>query len=1371
MDRPGYNEGQRRWCTQPQLISGKPRQDPTRDMITPTTGELMARSKSRELVLALASVGIASLGGPLSIFRAVLNEAIKYGQNKHEGNEQTREVHKQVVRAISAWAASEHFDTEVIDRGLKLAAASIASFGLDAQALAAVNFDPKYAASKVVNAAKSKDESWGLEDHYYVAVRGIEVTYEALVEQYEIRQGMLLPAVRALWSGIESYAAQAEALIQENKLQLNTISEALVSTGTSSDVMTYLRTRIENWDTSSWHPENHSASALSRRLHVRVISKSATDGQALTAEDALENQQMLVVLGGPGSGKTWQARRYAREAAQIALSRLQEGASLSDVELPLLTTWDQWAKTGGPLRASLIAASFASGQGHADFGEAAIVDRLQRTFRDPLTRVLLVVDSLDEAADITGQSNRLRELEDLTEQWRVVITSRPAAWEATCRSDSVQVPSRKVVELCDLSYPKDVFSFIRNWFSTALDPTRGESLIDQIDAHADLVRASVVPLMLTFYCLLAERPSAEAPPLPTRRRDLYRKLVRQLLRGGWATIVPGVDGEPDHDYCEVLLRKWAWDAVRTRNTSGGLGDWGDTFVQPSSVRLADRRAIDNIAPKISVDFDGNITRRFVHRTFLEHFVAEYVASLKDAKEAALILLPHLWFDPDWLVSVPASITAHNETQKGVLLDLILNQALKPAPDTARQIARNEVDRLLLSLAEESEPNDWSPEQQVLIHECRIRCAPKAPKRIARSAHWSLSNGMACRAAIAAMSKLIDGADESDDFWAVADIAAVIPTLLQDADDRWDARTMVHAALSKEGLYGKPELLGVLPRLVRSPLERERARAAAMETLSHSTLWSPSGFAVALLSLVGGSEERMQTRGVILAEMRRENSQNIDVLTASLLALDPDDDDLKESRKIVLDALPGLDKWLVDNAASALLALTKDKVDRQHAFSSVLRAFTASSSSEDGYANRARILSKLAESDEERSIARIAVINAMHGTADWTIRKLVDELLTLKPGDDDRCQARESFIVSLTSSYRKQYSDPGDAAKSLSALIWNDDERTQACNALVDALSKSDASSFVELIRVLALLEPTKKDRARARTFVLTALPDADHGLLIQLLAALPILGLGNKQKAWARTFVLTALPDADPDLLIQLLLVLPKLDPSNEEKAKTRPAILDAALATNPSRQLKLLSNLPALDPSTDERKQARTILVAMLSNERSWYLNEFPSIFLPLVADEPDRHDATAALLTALPRAEPGTTEILIKVVAAIATKSVEIDWARTTILAALSGASPPAVYTLGNILGTLKPNDVEKSQARAAVVESLPSAKSNAVSQLVKMFTMLDPSENDRNQVRTQLLRCLPNSNVPTSREMTKALRSFSQLPLWLEWLAQED
>src|SRR3954466_9396167 len=98
--------------------------------------------------------------------------------------------------------------------------------------------------------------------------------------------------------------------------------------------------------------------------------------------------------------------------------------------------------------------------------------------------------------------------------------------------------------------------------------------------------------MLTFYCLITDTTDPVGPPVPERRRQLYRRLVRRLLHRGWVANAPGPGAGPDLAACEALLADWAWSAVRDRTTPTGLGNWADTFTQPSRPPDGQGRAID-----------------------------------------------------------------------------------------------------------------------------------------------------------------------------------------------------------------------------------------------------------------------------------------------------------------------------------------------------------------------------------------------------------------------------------------------------------------------------------------------------------------------------------------------------------------------------------------------------------------------------------------------------------------------------------------------------------------------------------------------------------------------------------------------------------
>ena len=200
---------------------------------------------------------------------------------------------------------------------------------------------------------------------------------------------------------------------------------------------------------------------------------------------------------------------------------------------------------------------------------------------------------------------------------------------------------------CD--YPGDVEPFIERWF--AGQPERGNDLAAQIARRPGLQQAATVPLILAFYCIVSG-----TGPLPDFRRDLYAKVLNRMLTGRWRD---DDDRQPDAGTCLQTLRAWAWDGA-TSHPFSGVGTWADD-IPTKRVRLgeADADALDHVATPLGPpDVDtGKTLRRFIHRSIREHLVAEHVASLP-VDQAVKVLLPHLWYDPDWEYAAPAALAMH-----------------------------------------------------------------------------------------------------------------------------------------------------------------------------------------------------------------------------------------------------------------------------------------------------------------------------------------------------------------------------------------------------------------------------------------------------------------------------------------------------------------------------------------------------------------------------------------------------------------------------------------------------------------------------------------------------------------------------------------
>ena len=101
----------------------------------------------------------------------------------------------------------------------------------------------------------------------------------------------------------------------------------------------YLKTLIEWLNTDPW-PQWYDGSALTpATIEQKLMIDSGHSGEQKPNADAQARKcTRLVVLGDPGAGKTWLARRTVRLCAEAALARLTAGDSLDEVELPLYTT-------------------------------------------------------------------------------------------------------------------------------------------------------------------------------------------------------------------------------------------------------------------------------------------------------------------------------------------------------------------------------------------------------------------------------------------------------------------------------------------------------------------------------------------------------------------------------------------------------------------------------------------------------------------------------------------------------------------------------------------------------------------------------------------------------------------------------------------------------------------------------------------------------------------------------------------------------------------------------------------------------------------------------------------------------------------------
>ena len=351
--------------------------------------------------------------------------------------------------------------------------------------------------------------------------------------------------------------ARFDSLMDQLKLVLDRLPPGPAGRG---EIAVYLRTLIDWLSADPWPRDPQfggpvlTPAAIERKL--RITATGRVREQGLDADWLARQCMRLVILGGPGSGKTWLARRTARRGAEDALEVLAAGGTLEEVELPLYTTCSRLFDAGGEIREAVVSSALDQ---LGDLGGSRISKALGVFFAERNAPTLLVIDSLDEAH---GPSERLRQASTLP--WRIVLTSRASSWRNQLTINEKD-ESHRVGDLQPLRYPGDVEPFIERWF--AGQPDQGNDLAAQIARRPGLQQAATVPLILAFYCIVGG-----TGPLPEFRRDLYTKVLNRMLTGRWRD---DDDRQPDANTCLQTLRAWTWDEAASNHPVSGVGTWTD----------------------------------------------------------------------------------------------------------------------------------------------------------------------------------------------------------------------------------------------------------------------------------------------------------------------------------------------------------------------------------------------------------------------------------------------------------------------------------------------------------------------------------------------------------------------------------------------------------------------------------------------------------------------------------------------------------------------------------------------------------------------------------------------------------------------------
>jgi HEAT repeat protein/predicted MPP superfamily phosphohydrolase len=412
-------------------------------------------------------------------------------------------------------------------------------------------------------------------------------------------------------------------------------------------------------------------------------------------EEIRDRLRRGIVLGNPGYGKSWLLGAEGRRIAREQRERLTAGAQppeelLQHLVVPVFARLPELAEILPHTKdADLIEALWSLTKHDYQLPDS-VKDWLTTRLKSETS--VLLLDGLDEVPVAHEQRKTLvAELELLarTTRGRIILTSRITGYDRA-PFPLAQTADEQEVELIEFDNAQ-IIGFIAAWFTA--DTVRSLALIQRLIGTPGLRPLARIPLLLTFFCLIAHDPE----PFPIRRSELYEKVLRRLLRGEWRGRSDG-DSEPGRiDFKLEVLEAVAWkmaeehpgwqdhltegEAARTLGKVPHRAELGPTV--PSvlgELSVKDGVLVRAGLPGLGQDW-SEIQYRFLHRTLHEYLVARALARRDDWKAQ---VRAHCWFEPGWdeaIVLLAGRLATHSSPPaRGVTPAALVQELLKVPHD-------------------------------------------------------------------------------------------------------------------------------------------------------------------------------------------------------------------------------------------------------------------------------------------------------------------------------------------------------------------------------------------------------------------------------------------------------------------------------------------------------------------------------------------------------------------------------------------------------------------------------------------------------------------------------------------------------------------
>jgi len=341
---------------------------------------------------------------------------------------------------------------------------------------------------------------------------------------------------------------------------------------------------------------------------------------------AIANQkQYLMVLGGPGMGKSTFLRKMGLEALK---GRRREG--FHHACLPVFVELKLFR--GGEIDIQgAIAQEFAT-CGFPDY------ERFTKTMLEQ-GRLLILLDGLDEVPT-DRMSDAITKIQDFVDRYD------KNRFIASCRVAAYRHNFRRFTDVAIADFDDDqIQAFIANWFHN--QPKLGQECWEKLTSaeYAAAKELTHTPLLLTLACLLYQR----AGQFPTNRATLYERALRVLLEE-WAaekelprdSLYKGLDTKRK----ELMLSEIAYEAFKEDRLFLSKREVVEQIERSLKDMLPDEKFIDGAAVLRSIEVQhGVLVERaegiysFSHLTLQEFLTAQYI--VEDYRQVEQLVIDHL----------------------------------------------------------------------------------------------------------------------------------------------------------------------------------------------------------------------------------------------------------------------------------------------------------------------------------------------------------------------------------------------------------------------------------------------------------------------------------------------------------------------------------------------------------------------------------------------------------------------------------------------------------------------------------------------------------------------------------------------------------